>query len=395
MARGEHRTFVDDVGAVADAEGFPNVMIRYEYADAALLEEPNDALDVEHRDRVDAGERLVEQDERRLGAERARDLEAPALAARERDGGVLAQVGDVQVFQELGEARLDLLAREALQLEDRLHVLLHRQAAEHRVLLRQVGDAQARAPVDRQVRELGLVEVDVAGVDRNQPDDHVEAGGLAGAVRPEQADGFAAVDLERDVLHHGARLVTLAQALRAQAAGAVRLWRRRHFSGGLGCSVARTRPSPPLPGVTVKKSLLWSTRMYAPATSSPPRLTRADSNSSILPLFSSSSMRFASPSIHTPSFSGGLGSWRWRKRTGLPVAVAYWLPSESWRTTMRSARMLSVPRVTTTLPSNTFMRRASSALMRFASICVGLVESACSAAAGAAASTAMRVNARR
>src|SRR5207237_3458704 len=109
MARGEHRTFVDDVGAVADAEGFPNVMVRYEHADAALLEEPNDSLDVEHRDRVDAGERLVEQDEGRARAERACDLEAPPLAAGERQRGVLAQVRDVQVLQQLAEARLDLL----------------------------------------------------------------------------------------------------------------------------------------------------------------------------------------------------------------------------------------------------------------------------------------------
>ena len=43
---------------------------------------------------------------------------------------------------------------QALQLEDRLHVLLDRQAAENRSFLRQVGEAQARAAVDRQVREV-------------------------------------------------------------------------------------------------------------------------------------------------------------------------------------------------------------------------------------------------
>src|SRR5258708_33175198 len=149
------RAFVDDVGAVADAERFPNVMIRYERADAALLEEPNDALDVEHRDRVDAGERLVEQDEGRLGAERPGYFQSPPLTSRQRNRRMLAQVGDVQVLEELGEARLDLLGREALQLEDRLHVPLPRQGANHRVLLRQVGDAEARATVGRQLGRLG------------------------------------------------------------------------------------------------------------------------------------------------------------------------------------------------------------------------------------------------
>src|ERR1043165_8735133 len=218
MARVEHRAFIDNVRAIADAERFPDVMVCYEHADAALLEEPYDALDVEHRDRVDAGEGLVEQDERRTRAERARDLQPAPLAPRQRDRGVLAQVRDVQVLQQLHQARLDVGLRQALQLEDRLHVLLHREASKHRGLLRQVGDAQARAPVDRQMRELVAVEVDRARVDRHEPHDHVEAGRLAGAVGAEQADDFAARDLERNVLHHGARLVALAQALRAQLA---------------------------------------------------------------------------------------------------------------------------------------------------------------------------------
>src|SRR2546430_8032733 len=157
---------------------------------------------------------LVEQDEGRLGGEGARDLEAAALAARKRDRGVLAQMRDVEVLQQLGEARLDLARLESLQLEDGLHVFFHREAPEHRILLRQVGDAQPRAAVDRQVRELGGVEVDAAGIDRYQPDDHVEAGRLARAVGAEQSHHLAAGDIKRNVLHHSARLVALAQALR-------------------------------------------------------------------------------------------------------------------------------------------------------------------------------------
>src|SRR5687768_17726880 len=57
-------------------------------------------------------------------------------------------------LEQFRQARLDFVARQALQLEDRLHVLLDREAAEHRVLLRQVRDAEPRAAVDRQVRKL-------------------------------------------------------------------------------------------------------------------------------------------------------------------------------------------------------------------------------------------------
>ncbi len=193
-----------------------------------------------------------------LRAQRARDLQAPALAARERQRRVLAQVRDVQVLEQLLQARLDVGARQALQLEHRLHVLLDRELAEDRVLLRQVGDAQARARVDRQVRELAAVELDASGVSGDQADDHVEAGGLARAVGAEQPDHLAAGYLEGDVLHDAARLVALVQVLGAQQAHGVAL-----AAGFLGWITARTR-SPgaaagaPLALDTEKNSERWS-----------------------------------------------------------------------------------------------------------------------------------------
>jgi hypothetical protein len=229
-----------------------------QHADGALLEEADDALDVEHRDRVDASEGLVQQDEGGLAAQGARDLQAPALAARERDRRVLAQVRDVQVLEQLLQARLDVAARQALQLEHRLHVLLDRELAERRVLLRQVGDAQARARVDRQVRELAPVELDAPGVRGDQADDHVKAGGLARAVGAQQPDHLAAGHLERHVLHHAARLVALVQVFGAQQAHCAPL-----AAGFLGWITARTR-SPgaaagaPLALDTEKNSERWS-----------------------------------------------------------------------------------------------------------------------------------------
>src|SRR4051812_41382877 len=55
----EHRALVDDVGVVADAQRLAHVVVGDEHADAALLEETDDLLDVEDRDRIDARERLV------------------------------------------------------------------------------------------------------------------------------------------------------------------------------------------------------------------------------------------------------------------------------------------------------------------------------------------------
>src|SRR6185437_5797249 len=62
------------------------------------------------------------------------------------------------------------------------------------------------------------VELDAAAVGGDEPDDHVEARRLAGPVRTEQADHLSARDVERHVVHDGARLVALLQMRRRKLA---------------------------------------------------------------------------------------------------------------------------------------------------------------------------------
>ena len=109
-------------------------------------------LDVADGDRIDAGEGLVEQHEGGPAGQRARDLAAPPLAAGERDRRRLPQMRDVELLEQRVEV---LLAPPAVRLDDLQHgadVVLHRQAAEDRRLLRQVADAEAGALVHRQMR---------------------------------------------------------------------------------------------------------------------------------------------------------------------------------------------------------------------------------------------------
>ena len=77
----EHLAVVDDVGAVHHAQGLAHAVVGDDHADAALSQMAHGVLDLLHRPGVDAGERLVQQDEPRLGGQRARDLDA---ASRER-----------------------------------------------------------------------------------------------------------------------------------------------------------------------------------------------------------------------------------------------------------------------------------------------------------------------
>src|SRR5215467_3630497 len=55
----ENYASVDDVGAIGDAQRFTNVVIGDEDADAAVPQVENDFLNIRHRDRIDAGKRLV------------------------------------------------------------------------------------------------------------------------------------------------------------------------------------------------------------------------------------------------------------------------------------------------------------------------------------------------
>jgi hypothetical protein len=107
---------VEDVGVIADTQRFANVVVGDQHADAALLEKADDLLDIEHGDRIDAGERLVEQDETRIGRQRAGDLDPPPFAAGKRGGGTVAEVADVQFFEQFfGALRSRRLAGAAVR----------------------------------------------------------------------------------------------------------------------------------------------------------------------------------------------------------------------------------------------------------------------------------------
>jgi hypothetical protein len=75
-------------------------------------------LDVGDRDRIDAGERLVEQQKRRLGGDRARDLDAPPLAARQRVAARVDELRQTELGQQLRQTALALGERNAVHLPD-------------------------------------------------------------------------------------------------------------------------------------------------------------------------------------------------------------------------------------------------------------------------------------
>src|SRR5688572_20670304 len=124
---------------------------------------------------------------------------------------------DRELGEEILEPRLARVLQRLDHLEDGADVLLDREAAEDRGLLRKVADAEPRAAIHRQLRDVVPVEADRSDVGRDEAGDHVEAGRLAGAVRAEEADRLAALHEEADVAHDGPLAKTLAEILRGEA----------------------------------------------------------------------------------------------------------------------------------------------------------------------------------
>src|SRR5574343_796585 len=80
MPRGQHGAFADDIGAVCNAQRFTDVVVGNQHANAALLEEADNFLDLEHGNWVNAGERFVEQNKSRLRSQCACNLDSATFA---------------------------------------------------------------------------------------------------------------------------------------------------------------------------------------------------------------------------------------------------------------------------------------------------------------------------
>jgi hypothetical protein len=119
---------------------------------------------------IDAGERLVEQHEGRPAGERPGDLDSGA--ARRPTAPIAAFLRRWVMWNSSSRSsssRSRFLRVGLDHLQHRADVLLDREAAEDRGLLRQVADAEAGAAVHRQLGDVVAVEVDHAAVGLIRP----------------------------------------------------------------------------------------------------------------------------------------------------------------------------------------------------------------------------------
>lgn len=132
---------------------------------------PHQSLDIGNRDGIDAGERFVQQHEGRVRGQRPGNFQ-PATLARQRNGGRLAQMGDV----ELGQRSLSLASCLALSFSwnSRTARMLSRPTGGKSRLPVEVANTAARRYIGMPVTSLA-VDLDRAFIDRNEAGDHIEA----------------------------------------------------------------------------------------------------------------------------------------------------------------------------------------------------------------------------
>ena len=210
-------SFGDDVSAVGNRERFTHVMVGYENADSARFQIEDDLLQVEHSDGVDAAEGLIEQQEARLDAEAAGNLDAAALTAGERIALGRADVAQVQLLNETLGANVAFGVGNRLRFEDAHDVVFNGELAEDGWLLGQVADAVIAGPqVHGNAGDLSIVDHDATRFGNHQAHNHVKTGSFACAVGAKQPDNFSSGDGEVDLANYLPAAVGFADSLGAE-----------------------------------------------------------------------------------------------------------------------------------------------------------------------------------
>src|SRR5579871_5768883 len=147
---------------------------------------------------IDARSRLVEEKHGRLVQDRAPERETLLPAAREKSGEAGSAFFDPGHFQHIGFALGAAGLRNAVDAAEEIDVLFHSEVVVEREFLRHVPDVMLDG--FRLGHDVESADRGGAGGWQKQSAEHADGGGFSGAVRSEEAEDFAAPDVERDVV---------------------------------------------------------------------------------------------------------------------------------------------------------------------------------------------------
>ena len=191
-------------------------MVGYQNTYIFILELVDNALNIFHRNRVDTGERLVEHYELRVYRQATGNLGAAAFASRKLVAEVAAHFLQTELCDKALELVALLLGCHGSHLEHRTYIVLNTELAEHRCLLGEIADAVLRTLIDRKFRDIEVVEKYAPFIWLHKPYGHIECRGLAGTVRPEQADNLSLGDIDGYMVGYSAFAIFFHQIVGAE-----------------------------------------------------------------------------------------------------------------------------------------------------------------------------------
>ena len=148
---------------------------------------------------VERAERLVHQHQARLEHQRAGNGHALLLAARQLRGAALLEPLQPHQLQRPAHALAALRGRDPAHFQRKGQVPFHRQMREQRVVLEHHTDV---ALPRRQIVHRAPGDADAAGGRHLEPRQHHQAGGLAGAGRPQQGQELPFAHAQVQLPHH-------------------------------------------------------------------------------------------------------------------------------------------------------------------------------------------------
>src|SRR5206468_11184041 len=217
-ALGDDAAAVQHDPRVRDPHHHPHVVLDQQDSQALLANSTDETAHDGFLRSGHTGARLVEQKHARLRRERHGQLDESLLAVGQGAGGfppAVAETDEVDDGSGL-RAKRPLLGGEpapagedgeesgrAPQMQPGQHVVLHAQGGEHARLLERADDASTGDRGGPQARQRGAVVRDEPAGGPQIAGDRVERGGLAGAVRADDARDRAGSNLERHALERG------------------------------------------------------------------------------------------------------------------------------------------------------------------------------------------------
>ncbi len=197
--RPHHLSLLDDGMAVGELRQRADMLVDDEDR-LALGLEPREAFpDLGAHQRREPLRRLVEDEQLRIGHQRAADRQHLLLAAGELIAHVALALGKLR--KEIEHAR-KRPARAVARSSSRDQVFGDGERRKDLPSLRHQAEPRLRDPVGRQSDERAALEHDAAAKHRQQAHDGVDRRGLTHAVAPQQRHHLAGIDPKADVEQH-------------------------------------------------------------------------------------------------------------------------------------------------------------------------------------------------